>query len=443
MASRLARTPLIHAKRTLAAQAAVATQVGEGGLVPAKVESSKLAGSGLSVVSCNTGSPLTTIGVLVKAGSRYETYDNLGVTHALSSAVYLSSKHYTSFGIVKNIQQVGTGIEAKVGRDCIMFSSQVLSGKIDIVADYLLDAIANPAFKPWEILDDLPKRMTINLEGLAPDVRAMELLHKAAYREGLGNSLFSAPHMVGKHSPILLNAFHQKHFTADRACLVGVGDIDHNKLAKLGDALTLEKGAGPEAIATKYYGGELRHDSAGEVAYVALGTDVAITSERDWIAGCLLQKVLGVGSSVKYGSGAGQLEKAIAGEESCTVSCINNGYSDGNLIGAFIVCNASSAGQVTSKVAAALRSVNVTDAEFKAAKKWVSLDTSEKMLNTSERARFLAACAAYGMSEKAILDAIPQVTLGDVQALAKKLAGAKFSMASVGNLRTVPYVDSL
>ena len=74
----------------------------------------------------------------------------------------------------------------------------MLSGKIDIVADYLLDAIANPAFKPWEILDDLPKRMTINLEGLAPDVRAMELLHKAAYREGLGNSLFSAPHMVSK-----------------------------------------------------------------------------------------------------------------------------------------------------------------------------------------------------------------------------------------------------
>ena len=80
-----------------------------------------MAGNGLSVVSCNTGSPLATIGVLVKAGSRYETYDTLGASHALSCGIDLSSKNYTSFGIVKNIQQQGSGVAATVGRDYIMF----------------------------------------------------------------------------------------------------------------------------------------------------------------------------------------------------------------------------------------------------------------------------------------------------------------------------------
>ena len=41
-----------------------------------------------------------------------------------------------------------------------------------------------------------------------------------------------------------MGSFHQKHFTADRACLVAVGGIEHNRLAKLGESLDLGKGAG-------------------------------------------------------------------------------------------------------------------------------------------------------------------------------------------------------
>ena len=41
------------------------------------------------------------------------------------------------------------------------------------------------------------------------------------------------------------------------------------------------------------------------------------------------------------------------------------------------------------------------------------------MMNLNERAEILAACSAYGytdfMSEKAMLDAVAQATLGDVQ----------------------------
>jgi len=74
MASRLAKAPLLQAKRQFAAQAAVAAKQAELGSASGQVQVSK-AGNGLTVVSCNDGSPLTTVGVLVKAGSRFETYD--------------------------------------------------------------------------------------------------------------------------------------------------------------------------------------------------------------------------------------------------------------------------------------------------------------------------------------------------------------------------------
>ena len=72
-------------------------------------------------MSCNNGSPLTAIGVLVKAGSRYETYDNLGVAHALRNSVGLATKSHTAFGVTRNVQQLGSQIAATVGREYIIF----------------------------------------------------------------------------------------------------------------------------------------------------------------------------------------------------------------------------------------------------------------------------------------------------------------------------------
>lgn len=445
MASRLAKAPFLQAKRQLAAQAAVATKQAEVGSTAVQVQSSK-AGNGLSVVTCNNGSPLTTIGVLVKAGSRYETYDTLGASHALRNSVGLATKSHSAFGVTRNVQQMGSEIAATVGREYITFSSQVLSSKVDAVSDYLLDVIANPAFKPWE-LTDASRRVGVDIAGMDPAIRANELLHKAAYREGLGNSIYSPPHMVGKHGPNLLGAFHQKHFTADRACLVAVGDVDHNHLIKLAGLLDLGKGAGPGGPAAKYFGGEQRHDSGGKLAYVSLAADCTGSSVKEILAGYLLQKILGVGSRVKYGAGAGQLQNAVGSDVDGAVSSILHDYSDSLLIGASIICEASGAGEVVSKVAAALRSVSVTDSEVKAAKKALTIESSETMLNSSEKAELLAACQMYGyedlMSEKAMLDAVAQATVADVQAVAKKLAGAKLSMGAVGNLGTVPYVDTL
>ena len=78
----------------------------------------------------------------------------------------------------------------------LLYSAQVLTSKTVALCDYLLDAVANPAFKSWEI-PDATRRVGLDVSAIDPAVRATELLHKAAYREGLGNSLYSPQHMVG------------------------------------------------------------------------------------------------------------------------------------------------------------------------------------------------------------------------------------------------------
>lgn len=54
-------------------------------------------------------------------------------------------------------------------------------------------------FKPWEISDQLP-RLRYELSKIPETTRLLELLHRTAYRSGLGNSLYSPKRQVGKIS---------------------------------------------------------------------------------------------------------------------------------------------------------------------------------------------------------------------------------------------------
>ena len=79
-------------------------------------------------------------------------------------------------------------------------------------------------------------------------------------------------------------------------------------------------------------------------------------------------------------------------------------------------------------MAATLRSVSVTDAEVKAAKNALSLEWSECM-HSNLKGEILAYSATHGfadlMSEKALLDAVAQVTLGDVQVIHLAIGGSR------------------
>ena len=60
------------------------------------------------------------------------------------------------------------------------------------------------------------ERMNFDLASVDLPTQTLELLHKAAYRTGLGNSLYSPEHMVGMHKTQALLDFHQNTHTTSR-----------------------------------------------------------------------------------------------------------------------------------------------------------------------------------------------------------------------------------
>jgi len=448
MASRIAKTPLVQIQRQFAAQASPALK--KSASSSDDIETTVLA-NGLTVSSLAAPAlAVTSLGVVVKAGSRFEGHDNLGVGHAIRIAAGLATKNSTSFAVVRNLQQAGAGLACSQGREYMLYGTAMTRDKVDSAIDFFLDTIGQPCFKHWELSDNQP-RMALEVAQMSNEVRATELLHQAAYRSGLGNSVFSPVHMIGKHKVALLDAFHAKNYTGNRTALVGVG-IEHAKLVKYAEILSLHKGAGSD-VGAKYYGGELRHESGGKHAVVIVAAETSgLANPREAVALRLLQKILGTGPRIPYATaGMGQLDKAVSGkvgsEVSYAVSAINYGYADSGLFGAFVIADAGAAGKVVETVAAALRSVNVTEDSLKAAKKSLALEIGEAALQVSDLVTEIGVSSLLRsgkpLSDSDKLELVAQATLADVQAAAKKLASSKLTLSAVGNLGTVPFLDTL
>merc|ERR1711997_1301619 len=403
--------------------------------------------SGVGVHSLDNGSAISSVAILVKAGSRHETSDNFGVNHAIRLAAGLTSGKATSFSACRSIQQAGAKVDVGVSREYTLYLSQSPRTAVGEVMEFVTGFIDSPAFKPWDIGDHVSPRLAHSVGNIDNFTLTNELLHQAAFRDGLGNSLHSPDYMVGKHGPAMLRDFHERNYTADRMVVLGL-NVDHEQAVSCGEMLTMGKGAGVAAAPSQFHAGqELRHPSADQDAVLALATSASSAANvKDAVATRLLQYVLGLGPKIKRGSDHGQLNKALSKINGLSsVSSLNYSYSDAGLLGAMIACESRVAGQVLESVAAALRSISVTEDELAAAKKAIRIDLEDAspVTTVETMAVNLSLGAKEVISPAQMVTMFENVSLADIQAVAKKLQAAKFSMGACGGLGDLPYIDQL
>lgn len=95
----------------------------------------------------------------------------------------------------------------------LCMSYQLLVWCRDSGLELLGEVSTQPIFKPWELSDLMP-RIKIDLAMRDPSTQALELLHRAAFRNtGLGNSLFLEQHNMGKISTTLVGFSTFKYWT--------------------------------------------------------------------------------------------------------------------------------------------------------------------------------------------------------------------------------------
>ncbi|KAJ1529204.1 hypothetical protein ONE63_006008 [Megalurothrips usitatus] len=440
MSPNMAKLPLMRhiVNRGLASAAARALES------ELPIETSVLANK-VQVLSIESQSPIVRVSVQIKAGSRYETADNLGVSHVLRSACGLATSSASAFAVTRIIQERGANLYAVNDRDSISYTLECNLQALEPCLKVLNAVTSQQLFKPWEVVDNVP-RLKYELALVPPQARVIDMLHGAAFRTGLGNSLFIPKYLLGSQGSETLQHFVSNTFLGNRTVVATTG-LSHNAAKIFAERLGFPEGAGLET-SSQYYGGELRKRGKG-LAHIAIATQGAGINQKEALAFGVLQQALGTGPSVKYGTNAGStLAKAVtdaAAGQTATASALNVSHQDAGLFGVVLACEPRVAGKVTEAAVKALRS-GVTEDAIKAGKaklKAAILGAAESALTVTEDIGQQGLLKGSAESASALASAVDSLSSSDVNNAARKVSSGKLSIAALGDISNVPYLDQL
>ncbi|KOC68706.1 Cytochrome b-c1 complex subunit 2, mitochondrial [Habropoda laboriosa] len=400
------------------------------------------------IATCDNNSPIAQVSIVFRAGSRNETYDTQGTAHYLRLAAGLSTSSSSAFAITRNIQQLGGNLITILDRETIAYTLQVTTDNLSDTLNFLESAVTKQVFKPWEISDQLP-RLKSELASLPETTLVIELLHKAAYRNsGLGNSLFIPENQIGKIGSETLQHFFNTWCTTPRCAVVGTG-VSLTDLTTLASNLSINTAVNSDE-SSKYCGGEIRKEAASDLTKVALAVEGAnLKSDKDALACAVLQRASASGPRVKWGVSGSPLYKeisSIAGAEPFGLSTFNASYTDSGLFGVVLCSQPDLAGSLTKASRKWLKSMKLSDndiARGKSILKTEVLDSADNALCLLESMQQQAVLKGKVSSPVSLANDIDKITPSDVQAVVGKISRGKLSMAAIGNLRTVPYIDEL
>ncbi|VEN45844.1 unnamed protein product [Callosobruchus maculatus] len=399
----------------------------------------------LVVATLENDSSIARISIVFRAGSRNETADSLGATHVLRTAAGLSTKNASQFAIIRNIQEVGASLTATSDRETIAYTLEGTKSAIEQALPFLTEVATQQVFKPWE-LADLSNRLKLDIATRTLPIRTVDLLHNAAFRSGLGNSLFIPKNKIGKISSETLQHYVASTFLSGRCAVVGSG-VNHSHLTQYANALKLNNGSGC-ATPSPYKGGELRSNKGGDFAFVAIAGEGAPASNiKEALACAVLQRALGTGPHIKWSTHDNSiLAKSIGTQpEGFASTAINVNYSDTGLVGVLVAAPAKCAKNIVQAAYNVMKCGSITDADVNRGKNQLKT----QLLVDAE----CGGTAIHDIGIQAVLTGNPQtaaqlaagvdsITAADVQSALKK-AGQKLSVAAMGNLVDVPYMDEL
>ncbi|XP_063382510.1 cytochrome b-c1 complex subunit 2, mitochondrial [Cydia fagiglandana] len=395
------------------------------------------------IAALDNGSPVTRVTVAFKAGSRYEALTELGLTHVLRTAAGQSTGCASGFILARKLAQIGASVTCSGDREFIYYTLETTKENLSPALECLQNLISSQEFRPWELSDNVP-RLKYDIVALAPQVRAVDLLHKAAFRRGLGNSLFISPKKIGKVSSESLQHYAASTLTPARCAVAVVGE-SKEIATMIAQSLQLNTAADAQGEAGKYFGGELRKETGGDLVHVALGLQGAAAGTPQSLALAVAAKALGNGPVTKWGADNSVLARAIGNIGPFAAAGFSVAYSDTGLFGAVLSVPKDEAAQAIKAVAKAIRSPASADA-VKAAKAQLKV----QLLNEADEGTNLAEnIAAQGLNTGSarnpieLAGAVEQVTASDVAQAVAAAAKSPLAMASVGNLAFTPYADEL
>ena len=173
-------------------------------------------------LSQNLKKDVTDISLVVKAGTRFESdvSQELGLAQALKTFSMLTHDGSTILRSLGTMELLGCEYGITVTRELIIYKLSCEQQYFNDVLPFLTSALSKPRFAKWELG---PTKYQAKLDSFLfsqdPVAVTVDLLHKAAFRKGLGNSLTMTEDQVDSLNPDKLLKYHELMFSPSNAFL--------------------------------------------------------------------------------------------------------------------------------------------------------------------------------------------------------------------------------
>lgn len=412
--------------------------------------------NGLRVVSSDSQSAVSTVGVFVDAGSRYEKPHNTGVAHFLEYFAFGSSKGLPDYKIVRGLQKLGATSFCNASREHTIYAADCLREHVPEVLQTLAEVTQRPAFNDYELLEARAKYAELLEEKTQkPDVLLTEAIHAAAYHNNsVGLPLYSTANGVEKFTDKVLSEYFNELFIPQRMVVCAVG-VDHAALVELAKQnFNAPRGKDVAPQKANYTGGEMRlQDAEQELVHVSLAFESASWNSKDVVAMCVLEQLMGGGSSFSSGGpGKGMYSRLYVNVLNQygwieSAQCFDSIFSDTSIFGIRGSSKPEEGKELVDVLCTELTNMTQVSAE--------ELDRAKALMKEGLLMQIETRAARFEDAGRQLLtynkiksieelcSSIDAVSAADVQRVATNLLKTKLSFAAYGNLLKVPRYDQV
>ncbi len=205
------------------------------------------------------GSGISHLGLVIDAGSRDETEEEIGMAHFVEHMLFKGTKKRKSLGIISRMDSVGAELNAYTTKEktCLYstFQTQYLGRAAELIAD-----IAFHSNYPKEEMEKEKKVITDEIfmyrdnpeESIFDDFLSLQFV-----KHPLGNNILGSPESISKFSPKKLHEFTKRNYQPIRMVLAVASPLPFDKVVKV-----LEKYFGELQTKKKQMLKQVQHDES-------------------------------------------------------------------------------------------------------------------------------------------------------------------------------------
>jgi predicted Zn-dependent peptidase len=383
------------------------------------------------------------VGVWVGVGSRDEGASVAGAAHFLEHLLFKSTPTRTAVDIAQAVDAVGGELNAFTAKEHTCYYAHVLDGDLGLAVDLVSDVVLNGRCAA----NDVELERAVVLEEIAmrdddpEDALADQFLAALFGDHPVGRPVIGSVQSVSSMTRAQLHSFHQRRYTPERMVVAVAGNVDHDDVVALvrehfGPRLV----RGRHAIAPRKGAGRVTGrprltvaNRDAEQTHIFLGVR---TPGRHWKhrwALSVLNSALGGGLSSRLF----QQVRESRGLAYSVYSSLDT-FSDAGALSVYAACLPERFAEVTRVAADVLEEVardGITESECRIAKGSLRGGLVLGLEDSSSRMHRIGRGELNYAEHRSIdrtLQELDEVTLDEVNAVARQLLGKPYGAAVLG-----------